>query len=360
MKRRKSSPGVPGTLFVLFVLLSLGALGAAAVGFAATASAPRTPALAAPGRKVRRRPASVQILDIADYMLTVANLDRSVAFYHEVLGLSLLRAPARPVANPLEQSLTDTPGARFRSAVFANPAGGPPLVLEEFTGIARRTLRPRVVDPGAATIQIGVRDLARVLTAAAHARVPFVTRGDGAVPLDESGTRGIVLRDPDGFYVRLSQPPGVAPAAAPRAAVSSITTGNVLGLRVQYTVAAPATIVRFYHGVLGLRVHAGAFTRDGTSATAVDTAAGSALQFAAFRGVPRHTYGGRPQDPGTPAVALQVNDLTAALRAIRASGTLIVSAGGQPLLTGHGGATILARDPAGLLVQLIQEPAAAH
>ncbi len=410
-------------LGALIVLVSLGALGSAAVGgapaFAAgadvgtgTGTGGSTGGSATLGRAgaVRNARANVQVLGVADYLLSVGNLDRSVAFYRNVIGLPLLRAPGRAVADPLEQSLTDTPGARFRSAAFANPAVGPALVIEEFTGINRRTLRPRAVDPGAATVQIAVRDLAPVLAAAARAGIPIVTRGGRALPMDRYGTQAIVLRDPDGFYVRLSQPSAVAArsasALAPDTATAGFGTGNVLGLRVQYTVAATAAIVRFYHGVLGLRVRAGAFTRDGSvsalfdvpgaqraltetapvdngatsgsggatagsggataspgstavssSSAAVDTAdAGAVLQFAAFRGVSRRTYGGRPQDTGTPAVALRVKDLTSALRAVRASGTIIVSAGGQPVPTGRGGATVLVRDSAGLLVQLIQDP----
>jgi catechol 2,3-dioxygenase-like lactoylglutathione lyase family enzyme len=188
-----------------------------------------------------------------------------------------------------------------------------------------------------------------------------VTRGGRALPIDRLGTRGIVLRDPDGFYIRLAQLPRTATAG------SDSPPTNVIGLRMQYTIAAPAAIVRFYHGVLGLRVRAGAFTRDSTMSVLFDASGaqraltqaaplGEALQFAAFRHIPRHTYGGRPQDAGTPTLALQVKDLTSALRVIRASGTIIVSAGGQPVLIGHGGATILVRDSAGLLVQLIQEP----
>lgn len=357
-------------LGALVVLSSLATLGPAAVGSAAGADALLS--RAAHGR-TPRRVASVQVLGVAEYLLTVGSMERSVAFYRDVIGLPLLRAPERGVANALEQSLTDTPGARFRSAVFSNPGVGPALVLEEFTGIPHRTLRPRAVDPGAATVEISVRDLAPVLAAAARAGNPIVTRGGRALSLDRDATREIVLRDPDGFYVHLSQLP-ITPGTGALGSGAS----NVRALRMQYTVAAPAAIVRFYHVVLGLPVHAGPFVRDGSVSELFDTgraqralleisppgrsgaadaaAADGVLQFVAFRGIPRHTYGGRPQDAGTPAVALRVKDLTSALRAIRASGTIIVSAGGQPVLTGHGGASILVRDPAGLLVQLIQEP----
>jgi len=380
MHRIKPSGVRPG---MLLALLSFASLVPAAAAFAA--GAPKLLGRAVHGRSAQPAP-KAEVLGVADYLLTVGNLNRSVAFYRDVVGLSLQRTPERAVANPPEQSLSNTPAARFSSAAFANPTSGPALVLEEFSGIPRRSLRPRAADPGAATVEVSVRDLAPVLAAAARVGSPIVTRGGRAVAADRAGPQQIVLRDPDGFYVQLSQLPGTAAAGS--------GVGNVLSVRMLYTVAAPAAIVRFYHTVLGMQVRAGSFIRDASvnelfdtaraqralieavplgsgaanvisstsrdgGSTATDAAAAnSALEFAVFRGIPRHTYSGRPQDVGTPAVALRVNDLPSVLRAIRASGTIIVSAGGQSLLTGHGGATILVRDPAGLLVQLIQETAA--
>lgn len=371
---------------MLLALLSFASFAPAVAAFAAGTD--EVSVRAARGHAVKPSPRA-EVLGVAAYLLTVENLSRSIAFYRDVVGLSVQRTPERAVANPPEQSLSNTPAARFRSVAFANPASGPALVLEEYTGIPRRSLRPRAADPGAATVLVSVRDLAPVLTDAARAGSPIVTRGGRALAAERDGTQQIVLRDPDGFYVQLSQLPSTAAAGS--------GVGNVLSVRMQYTVAAPAAIVRFYHTVLGMQVRAGGFVRDASVNELFDTGgaqraiiqavplggsaaplggsaandasasrdsgssainaavANRALEFAVFRGIPRHTYSGRPQDAGTPAVALRVNSLPSVLRAIRASGTIIVSAGGQPLLTGHGGATILVRDPAGLLVQLVQE-----
>jgi catechol 2,3-dioxygenase-like lactoylglutathione lyase family enzyme len=365
------NPVATGTA-VLAVLVAGGV--ACATRYAAAASGP-VAALTAP-RALRAAPAAhVQVLGVQQYLLSVANLGRSVAFYRDVIGLPLSTATGPASIDKLDQSLTDTPGARFRRAVFRNPADGPTLVLSEYSGIVRRALRPRGVDPGAATVQVAVRDLGVVLVAAARAGTPIVTRGGQPLRTGHGAARDIVLRDPDGFYVRLSE----SPHLQTQAQASTVgPVGNVLGVAVQYTIAAPAAIVRFYHGVLGLRVQAEGFTADtlldelfdvrGAQCSRIQAQAisghppdaeptGGGLQFIAFRATPRHTYEGRPQDAGTPALALRVTNLTDALRAIRASGTIIVSAGGQPVLIGHGGAMVLIRDPAGVLVQLIQDPA---
>ena len=344
-------------LAALVVLAAVGALAPPAAR-----PAPRPTLQRAAGRAVRPR-----VLAVEDYVLTVGNLDRSVAFYRDVVGLPLWRAAERPSASPLEQSLTNTPGARFRSATFRNPGAGPALVLIEFTGIARRVWRPRAVDPGAALLQVQVHDLSRVLVAAARARAPVVTQGGRA--LLRGAARDIVVRDPDGFYVLFSQPLTAAPAGAATAS----TIADAFGLRMLYTVATPATLVRFYHGVLGLRVEAGAFMVDHTFDALLDApgarlavtqaapadadateAAADALRFIAFRGIARHTYGGRAQDPGTAGVVLRVADLNVALRAVRSSGIIVISAGGQPVRRERS-ATVLIRDPAGILVQLVQQ-----
>ncbi len=387
--------GVLAALAAACVILSTGSSAApldnAAVPpepVAAPASQPAHAPHLAPAPKPARGPtrgARAHVLTVEDYLLTVTNLDRSVAFYRDVIGLPLWRAAGTATANPLEQSLTNTPGARFRSAVFGNPSAGPALMLIEFTGIARRAQRPRGVDPGAATLQVQVHDLSRVLAAAARERTPLVTRGGRPLITGDDGAHDIVLRDPDGFYVLLSQLPlttGSAPAAA-RASEAQPPAGNVVGLHVLYTVAAPVTLVRFCRNVLGLHVQAGAFRVDHTfdelfdapgaqlavmDAAPMDAAPetaepaeriADALGFVAFRGVARHTYSGRPQDPGTPGFVLRVADLSAALRAIRASGTIVISAGGQPVGSGQSVA-VLIRDPDGVLIQLVQRPVAPH
>jgi catechol 2,3-dioxygenase-like lactoylglutathione lyase family enzyme len=315
-----------------------------------------------PARGARTHMPHVQhvprVLGVQAYRLSVTNLNRSITFYRDVIGLPLLHAGGPAVPDRLEQSLTDIPGARFHTASFRLFPGSALLVLSEPSGVRRRVLRPHVVDPGAATLQVAVRDLAPVLAAAARFGTPIVTRGGEPLPIGSNGAHAIVLRDPDGFYVELSELPGSAPRGSDR---------NVLGVRMQYTVAAPAVIVRFYQGVLGLHVHVGGYVNDPVAGALFDApgaqlavswaaARGSVLRFISFRHIARHTYSGRPQDAGTPALALQVNDLPAVLRAIRDSGTIVISAGGQPLSTARGGAMILVRDPAGLLVQLAQEP----
>ena len=212
-------------------------------------------------------------------------------------------------------------------------------------------------------LELSVPDLDVVLRAAARLRTPIVTMG--AVPLRLSdGSRAVVLLDPDGYGVALFQPAG----AAARGASTTIS----LGLRL--TVAAPATMVRFYQQALGVPLHAGEFVSPGEwtallgaasaaqwavtevpSAGVLRGAQGqSEVQFVAFRHVTRHTFSGRLQDPGTATLCLRVSNLAPALRAIRSARLRVLSAGGQLVVLPGGGSTVLFRDPAGVLVDLVQ------
>lgn len=333
-------------------------------------AAPHTPFIHLP---LARSPAArsptaphAQLLSVDGFWLAVANLERSRAFYRDVLGLRL-QPQVRTAADAALQSLTATPGARVSSATL-RAASGPSLRLLEFAGVRRRILRPRSVDPGAAMLELRVRNLDAVLSAAARMHVPILTRGATPLALPD-GTRRIVLMDPDGFYVSLceqsgsaaSTPPGV-PAPAP-----------VASLAMRYTVAAPAIMVRFYQQLFGLTLQPGPFVRTGAWVQLLNqpgaqwaltqtSPAGSLadaedlreVEFIAFRHVPRHTYSGRPQDPGTPALSLRVSNLNRALGTIRSAGLRVLSAGGQPVALQGGGSAVLFRDPAGLLVELVQ------
>jgi catechol 2,3-dioxygenase-like lactoylglutathione lyase family enzyme len=310
--------------------------------------------LAQPGRAVHAAAARIphaQVLAVDGFWLSVANLDRSLGFYRDVLGLPVQADASGP--NALLPNLTAMPGARVRSATLRD-GSGPSLQLVEFSAVRRRVLHPHSVDPGAAILEVGVTDLSRVLAAAAHAHTPVVTRGGAPIGLPDGG-RGIVLLDPDGFFVAISQ--AVQPESS---------------LQMRFTVAAPATMVRFYQQLFGVTLRPSAFGSLGpwgqllnersaqwavTQATPRALATASQLrdvQFVAFRHVVRHTYNGRPQDPGTPALSLRVANMQAALRAIRAAGVRVLSAGGQPIALRGGGTAILFRDPAGVLVDLVQ------
>jgi catechol 2,3-dioxygenase-like lactoylglutathione lyase family enzyme len=298
---------------------------------------------------------------VEGFWLSVSSLARSLSFYREVLGLPLQSADA-PATDSMLRNLAALPGAGVHS-VTLGASGTPSLRLIQFSMVGRRSQRPHSVDPGAAMLEFSVPDLEAVLRVAARLRTPIVTRGAAPLRLRD-GSRAVVLLDPDGYFVALFQPAATTPGRA-SSAVS-------LGMRL--TVAAPGTMVRFYQQALGIPLRAGEFTDLGDWSALLGTQssaqwaatqthpAGAALQgeelqevqFVAFRHVTRRTFSGRPQDPGTPTLSLRLSNLAPALRAIRSAGLRVLSAGGQPVSVPGGGATLLFRDPAGVLVDLVQ------
>src|SRR5579863_1334825 len=95
---------------------------------------------------------------------SVADLDKTVAFYRDGLRMTPVGPDGKPVsAMPAPQALnedlskfTDTHGAKFRNASFIIPGASFMLELTEFTGISVKKAVPHMQDPGAATLVLTV------------------------------------------------------------------------------------------------------------------------------------------------------------------------------------------------------------
>src|ERR1700677_2948111 len=85
---------------------------------------------------------------------SVGDLDKTVAFYRDGLGLKPV-GPGGKAPQALDESLskfTATHGAKFRNASFNIPGAGFDLELTEFTDTPRKQAVPHMQDPGAATL----------------------------------------------------------------------------------------------------------------------------------------------------------------------------------------------------------------
>src|SRR5258708_6216910 len=100
-----------------------------------------------------------EVIGPNNFIHSVVDLDRSVAFYRDALGLELRtqsgRAAGLPAPTSLNEALsnlTGTHGAKFRAVTFELPDAGFGLELTEFTGIKRKTGEARNQDPGSAML----------------------------------------------------------------------------------------------------------------------------------------------------------------------------------------------------------------
>jgi len=273
----------------------------------------------------------------------VADLDRSLRFYRDVLGLEVSAAPpSGPI--PWDTSvellqLHGLPTARLR--YFAARVPGTRCGIEpvEFANVDRRPVQRRMQDPGAVTLILLVRDLDAAFARLTAAGVTVVTTGGAPVePSPTSKTRAVIVKDPDGHFVELAQ---LVPVPATEAPASS----NVIDIRFRVTVADVERTTQYYRDHLGVAATPGAFARSaGVMAMmglpdtveyrmAVTQVPGSTLilEFLDLKGIERAVLPTRVQDPGGYRLQLSVADIDTTLAALKTSGSKIISTAGTPV-----------------------------
>jgi catechol 2,3-dioxygenase-like lactoylglutathione lyase family enzyme len=296
----------------------------------------------------------------------VRDLDAALAFYRDGLGLEVQGAPGDASANPALRDMFGLPDAKIRWAIARTAAAAGGVEMVEISGAGGRGIERRLEDPGAMCLVVTVRDLDGTLARLKQRGAPIVTRSGGPVTIG-GGTRIIVVKDPDGHFVELSQPAELPTTTAPASA-------NVIGVRLRLAVADVETAVRLYRDELGLQARApvGDF---GDNPAVLDAlgldggqyrvglqsvpSSGLMYDFVDFKGMERKNVRGRIQDFGSTRVQLRVRDIDAAIAAFERFGGEVVSTGGKPLALPAGNSTLrvaIVRDPNNLFVVLIEAP----
>jgi catechol 2,3-dioxygenase-like lactoylglutathione lyase family enzyme len=301
---------------------------------------------------------------------SVADLDKTVSFYRDGLGLEMAGPGGKPVSTlaaprALDESLskfTATHGAKFRNATFKIPGAKFDLELTEFTDTPRKNVQPHMQDPGAATLVLTVRDVDAALAGVNKSGGSVLSIGGQPrkVGGENSKSRSIFVRDPDGFMLELA---GIQPTPPSDAPASSNVTGGRIGLTIENT----DQTLKFYHDVLGFETKPApaTFATDKTIASLID-AEGAQWRISSakvpgtsvdwelleFKGVARKPFHQAVPDIGSPAVSVHVKDVNAAIEAVKAGGGSIVTTGGQAVKLGNA-TGIFVRDPNGFLLELI-------
>jgi catechol 2,3-dioxygenase-like lactoylglutathione lyase family enzyme len=321
----------------------------------------------------------IVVRGIYNWVHTTGDAERAFPFYRDVLGIELSRSPfaGPPAANapaeqirpksaagsdPLVWDLTNTQGSRFRT-VFTRASNTPfGLELSEFFDIPRSERAPNPWDPGAAKLIFRVRDLAAIVALLRARGTPVVTLGDA--PLDTPAGRSLLVRDPDGSLVQLTQ-------AAP-AEIAGAKSGPIIGTAIGISVADMKAALAFYSGLLGFTVHEArpATTAElrlnglagGELVETSTTIPGTAISvvLASFRvptgtAPPARPYQWRIQDAGAPQFQLEVTGLDALLERTTRAGYRFLSVGAKPIERPFG-RFVFAIDADGVLVEFV-EPA---
>jgi len=289
------------------------------------------------------------VTNVGNFIHNVGDLDRSVHFYRDVLGMELQRPPGDWQTTEGVLKMYDSAGGKFRVASAQIPGSPMRVELAEFQDTDRKPVKRRWETAGTSVLMLTVADLASVLERLKTARVPMLENlkktCDG---------RGVVVGDPDGFAVMLverGQPAGSPPSKS-----------NFTSLRFGYLVSSDG-MEKGLFAALGLK----AVTRTHICQPIEDAllnARGAASIVTLPGGFEIWLVKGkkqdapivvRPRDPGAAVLRLAVSDVDAAVQALGQAKVKIVSAGGAiQTLPPAGLRAAILRAPDDLLIQVVK------
>jgi catechol 2,3-dioxygenase-like lactoylglutathione lyase family enzyme len=303
-------------------------------------------------------PSTAPVVGSCNFSPIVADLDKAIAFYQGVLGLTVPAPP--PGGRPFDSTspvldMLGVHGAEGRWVTARIPGSRCGVEIVEFARLARTPRTPRPQDPGASTLVLLVRAIDPILARAKAAGVPIVTNGGAPIAVESEGGTAILLRDPDGHFIELLQPSTPPATTAPAAA-------EVIGWRARIVVGSIADTLKLYRDQFALDVKPAtpatnrAFTAlNGVADVAVGVTTlnlpgGGRLDFAEFTGVDRTPIAARVQDPGATRFQLQASNAATTIDLAKKAGGTVISTGGALVPLGGGTQAAAVRDPNNLFL----------
>jgi catechol 2,3-dioxygenase-like lactoylglutathione lyase family enzyme len=189
------------------------------------------------------------VVDTGALTVFVENMDRSLAFYHDVFDMEVPPLPAsgvRPYNNPNPGlfAFFDIPGARERHQAARVNGIRTTIEAMEIQQVPYKTVPLRIQDPGNVTLVLWVRDIDATLARVRRAGYPVVSSGGTTHTLDD-GTRAVIVRDVDGRFLELRQAAWIPPSAPAH---------NIVGITAMVTVADLPRTTQVYRDVFGFSV----------------------------------------------------------------------------------------------------------
>jgi catechol 2,3-dioxygenase-like lactoylglutathione lyase family enzyme len=136
---------------------------------------------------------------------TVADLDKSVAFFRDLLGLEVVFV--RDVTNVYFGRIVGLPGCVARAALLRIPDSNHHLELFQYLEPRGAAYTPRPCDPGSSHLSFLVDDLPALYRQLQPRGVRFVSEPILIDAGPNKGGYGVYLHDPNGVLVELFQPP---------------------------------------------------------------------------------------------------------------------------------------------------------
>jgi catechol 2,3-dioxygenase-like lactoylglutathione lyase family enzyme len=141
--------------------------------------------------------------------LTVGDIERSVGFYRDLLGLTLIRR--RSAAAPYLEQQTGFRGVHLEVASFQPiAAGGPGLELVQYVSHPAEPADSATNRAGNSHVCFRVDDIAQAYECLRAQGVRFRSAPVAITTGPNQGGFVVYLSDPDGYIVELFQPPTAA------------------------------------------------------------------------------------------------------------------------------------------------------
>jgi len=301
------------------------------------------------------------VVGVGNFAHIVADLDKSLGFYRDVLGLEVSATiPFGP--NEAVAKFGHTEGGQSRVAVLKVPGLAMGVELIEYKDIERKAQNPRFYDPGAANLALRVQGLdAHFAKIAGFPGVKILTKGGKPTTLTTpNGTlHAVFVQDPDGFVVEMLD------TASPPADANGFV---VAGSSFEATVRDSEESVKFYNELLGFDLKLGASFNDNQQMAETAGAPGASFRQSTaripgtavpftlieFKNIERKELMGRTQDPGTTVLQLIVKDVAALGAKLKAAGVPMVTTGGEPVQVAPGLKILIVKDPNNMLLELAE------
>jgi catechol 2,3-dioxygenase-like lactoylglutathione lyase family enzyme len=135
--------------------------------------------------------------------ITVSNLERSLAFWRDVLGFELSHTAHQKCE--LAQEITGVEGAEIKLAVLKAPGGHKIELLQYLAPADRRSANLRPCDVGAVHLALLVHDLDALLAQIAASGWQAAGKPQTLKTGPNAGKRVVYVRDPDGTTIEFMQ-----------------------------------------------------------------------------------------------------------------------------------------------------------
>lgn len=326
------------------------------------------------------------VTGIRDYGVVVSDLDQSLHFYRDVLGLRLINGPTPAMTDARWNRVMNTPGAAYRTARLAIPNELFGIELVEFRNDQSKPTTHSHDDPGTSFLNVGFLDLAPVLERLRASHAAVVSAGGLPRSVNPKGLNAVWLRDPDGHLVEIMQ------GGWEIGQKSLVGIDNALRGHFGITEADAHKALEFYRDALGFDLANGfppmiqpdQFIPVGPMSGLLGIAPKASMtgiqghcahvrcEMFEFRDGHGDAFRPTLQDRGANFLALWVTDIdTLAQKVIAHGGSVVTPSGRAEEVAGPAGGdwvpqgerapirtaavkALLVRDPAGFLLQLIQ------